>query len=168
MSNTSVLVSVYQSANQEIEFCKNQQWKVLYYSIVAYSALFGVFVLTKSEWIPISIGIIIFVVATKLSWNLNKAINHSRQILGEIQASVPLIFRISNPVTKLDMADCYENDLQSLLKEEDHLVYRKEIKQSIFQEDNKFLRKFGYFGFLSLFSIAGLVIMSFTILNYVK
>ena len=169
VNNTSILISVYQAANQEIEFCKNQQWKILYYSIVVYGSIFGVFTQTKSnEWLLVGIGLIVFLIASILSCRLNNAINNSRGILGEIQASIPLIYKISNPERKSCKIDTYVSDLEKTLKEDPSINYCKNIRDKVFDMDNKILRKYGYFVFLSVFNFVGYIIMIHAICNYLK
>ena len=112
----------------------------MYYSFLSYGGLFVVNTPTSSnQWLLLSIGGTIFLVASILSFNLNGAINHSRLILCEIQASIPLIYKISNPETKQEKAGIYIKELKEEIDRgeerlkafDDYIKYINEMREML-------------------------------------
>lgn len=110
----NILLFFYQLLRTRQEFFRNHQWKVIYYSIALYAAIYVVFnSLKKKEFLIllIIVGAIICAVCNWMICSLNKSLKDSRYNLKRIESVIPLLDAVTGNKPRQELLDVLESDI---------------------------------------------------------
>lgn len=105
----SVIQTSYQYLRARQEFFRNQQWRVIYYSILLYGAIYVISTNVKNCYlffILLLSGIVICIICDYIILNLKESMKETRGNLSNIESVIPLFIAATSNKPREDLLKC--------------------------------------------------------------